>query len=371
MKKLFFLLLSLWLIPSIALSIGISYEDETSYSDMRGSFYDGQSWWCGQILGAELLSNSDFSAWTGDNPDSWTVNEEDANNTISEHADGARLVSNNTTNLNMVQIKTVTALSYYRVQITISNYVEGEGKIGIYNNTSPSWISTYENMGWVANGTYSYYFQVPSGCTSVRIYIGRASDMSTDLVYSLCSLKQVTSPNTQPGVVSNGDLIVLDDSAGKYAYGYVKLGAYNQLVSPLFGGRETRSALANNITAITKANPGVVASVAHGLHIGELVFFKGLTEMMELNNTYKTVTAVGDADHFSINDTSAYGANETTGGACGWEITIPPPVLASQIYKERGLVNQGWFKIDAGFNYNADTAFDFDIYRHPGSKQNW
>jgi len=41
--------------------------------------------------------------------------------------------------------------------------------------------------------------------------------------------------------------------------------------------------------------------------------------MTELNGTIKTVTAVGSADLFSIDDTSGYAA-ETTGGACGSEV---------------------------------------------------
>jgi len=43
------------------------------------------------------------------------------------------------------------------------------------------------------------------------------------------------------------------------------------------------TALPNNITGITKANPGVVSSTAHGLEVGDLVYFDTLTEMTELN----------------------------------------------------------------------------------------
>jgi len=80
--------------------------------------------------------------------------------------------------------------------------------------------------------------------------------------------------------------------------------------------------LANNITGITKANPGVVSSVAHGLAVGDNVYFQGLTQMIELNTTVKGVTAVGSADTFSINDTSGYISPETSGGACGWETDV-------------------------------------------------
>ena len=82
-------------------------------------------------------------------------------------------------------------------------------------------------------------------------------------------------------------------------------------------------ALPNNITAITKANPGVVSCVSHGLSIGDRVFFSGLSQMVELNDTIQIVSAVGSADLFSINNTSSYIAAETTGGAVGWKADHP------------------------------------------------
>jgi len=499
MKKLFLLLLSLWLIPSIALSIGISYEDETSYEDMRGSFYDGQSWWCGQILGTEILSNSDFSAWVGDNPTSWTVVNEDVNNYVTEHADGARLVSNGVQTLYMHQSKTVTSLSYYRLQVVISNYVQGDCRLAIYDVTHSVNILENTEMGWTANGTYNYYFQAPTGCTSVRFYIFRSASMSTDLVYSLASLKQVTSPNTQPGVVSNGDLIVLDDSTGKYAYGYVKLGAYNQLVSPLYGGKETLGTnlfdqnggaggigdkgaftltdlrlaelssgtltagkmyeisartdgnftddgAPDNVVGTTficdstpsvaldagdKVYPVDISWTTYGtnlveidgntLHItyvdnsiGARVFLSSSTDLSAntvIKKLYKLTgvakVGAGNSVNIGISESHALGGSFssaitatdfvpfefyitpntvsavyvfTSSMAAGEEIWLDnlkfyevtaPPLNAVQIYKERGLVNQGWFQIDSEFVYNKGSSSKFDIYRHPGSKQNW
>jgi len=496
MKKLFLLLLSLWLIPSIALSIGISYEDETSYEDMRGSFYDGQSWWCGQILGAEGLSNSDFSAWVGDNPTSWTVTVEDANNYVTEHADGARLVSNGTANVSMTQYETVVPLSYFRLQVTISNYVQGDCRLTITDNIHSVSIIGPANQGWTTNGTYNVYFQVPTGCTSIYVKMSKASSMSTDLVYSSCSLKQVTSPNTQPGVVSNGDLIVLDDSAGKYAYGYVKLGEYNELVSPLYGGDEdvgtnlfdqnggsggtgdkgaftltdlrlaelssgtltvgtmyeisartdgnfTDDGAPDNVVGTTFIASGTSVTLDAGdkvypvdiswtklgtnlveidsgaLHItygsnsaGTKQFIssaKDFSSDLTIKKLYKwtgiakvnagSVTIVlhssvaGDASSLAVTSTDFIPfelytvVNSATtayiyfiGMSIGEEIWLDnlkfyevtaPPLNAVQIYKERGLVNQGWFQIDSGFVYNKGTSSKFDIYRHPGAKQNW
>jgi hypothetical protein len=104
-------------------------------------------------------------------------------------------------------------------------------------------------------------------------------------------------------------------------------------------------ALPSNITAITKANPGVVSSVAHALAIGDVVYFSGLTQMTNLNGTYQTVSAVGSANVFSINDTSAYAAAETTGGACGFKknsiadiVKISSCIYDDGVYGYRGLV---------------------------------
>ena len=95
------------------------------------------------------------------------------------------------------------------------------------------------------------------------------------------------------------------------------------------------TALANNVTGITKATPGVVSSVAHALSVGDIVTFSGLTEMTELNGTFQTVTVIDSADTFSINDTSGYGSAETTGGACGFRankcVFICTPTQATKL----------------------------------------
>ena len=109
-------------------------------------------------------------------------------------------------------------------------------------------------------------------------------------------------------------------------------------------------ALANNVTGITKANPGVVSSTAHGLSVGDVVYFSGLTEMTELNGTYKSVTVEDSADTFSINDTSGYGAAETTGGACGSRATL---------WSEIGITTRTWAEI---FTISAAPQVNITIY---------
>ena len=65
------------------------------------------------MLGSELVTNGDFSAWTGDNPDWWTLNSaEDANNYVTEDTGKARIVSNNTLAIGLNHSGTVIGKSY-------------------------------------------------------------------------------------------------------------------------------------------------------------------------------------------------------------------------------------------------------------------
>lgn len=62
------------------------------------------------------------------------------------------------------------------------------------------------------------------------------------------------------------------------------------------------------ITAITRANPGVVTAPFHDLQTGDEVYFYGVGGMTELNGRLATITVV-DTDRFSIDiDTSGFSA---------------------------------------------------------------
>lgn len=83
------------------------------------------------------------------------------------------------------------------------------------------------------------------------------------------------------------------------------------------------------ITAITKANPGVVTAPYHGLATGDEVFLSGIEGMVQLNGRTFTVTVI-DADNFSIGvDTSAYDAFTSDDGtvrSAPAPTPTPPPV---------------------------------------------
>jgi len=140
------------------------------------------------------------------------------------------------------------------------------------------------------------------------------------------------------------------DSAGKIASGWI--GA--------IGGGETLAA-AQSITAITKANPGVVSCVGHTFLVGDLSYFSGLTEMTELNGKYMTVTVKDSADAFSINDTSGYGSAESTDSDAVQEVTDCHANGVHIISTVDGSA-QNWTDIEAGFDYNDASGYTYAIY---------
>ena len=55
-------------------------------------------------IGAEEVTNGNFDNWTAmDNPDSWTVLNEDANNYVTQDGTYARIVSNDTASIQIKQ----------------------------------------------------------------------------------------------------------------------------------------------------------------------------------------------------------------------------------------------------------------------------
>lgn len=92
----------------------------------------------------------------------------------------------------------------------------------------------------------------------------------------------------------------------------------------------TKTILANSanktITAISKANPGVVTSVAHGFVTGDKIRLASVVGMTEVNNLYFTITVL-TADTFSIGvNTSTYTTYTSGGTATKYGITQTSPI---------------------------------------------
>lgn len=86
------------------------------------------------------------------------------------------------------------------------------------------------------------------------------------------------------------------------------------------------------ITGITRANPGVVTSVAHGLSNGDDVWIVGVSGMTQVNRRRFTIANV-TANTFELSgvDTSSYGA-WTSGGTASRFYTLAMPYAEADLY---------------------------------------
>lgn len=133
----------------------------------------------GEALGAELITNGDFSAWTSDDPDDWVVSGEDVNNYITEDAGCARIISDNSSAIGMTQDVTVVAGGLYKTCFTIAITATG-CRYGLQNKPSNVYIVPLEN--YTSDGAIEY-IRTPSE-TTARIlfyrYLGSASNYTVD-----------------------------------------------------------------------------------------------------------------------------------------------------------------------------------------------
>jgi hypothetical protein len=143
--------------------------------------------------GTEAVDNGDFLNWTGDDPDSWTVANEDGSNYITEDSGKAHLVSDGSATLLMTQEIPAGGGKRYRLSLNISDYSSGDCRITITDVTNSLIIVPTQNMGWTANGDYNLHFETASGCEVVKIDIYRQNSTTTDLKYDNISVKEVVS----------------------------------------------------------------------------------------------------------------------------------------------------------------------------------
>ena len=140
----------------------------------------------GETLGSELVTNGDFSAWTGDNPDNWLImGTENANNFITESPSGSmRLVSDGSLmGIRQANLYTIGRLYKNTAQV---DALTGKAYIGSYR--IPRWDTEIPSTGaFVAYGT--------SGAEDDLLAIARVAGNSCDLTLSEISSKQVLTPS--------------------------------------------------------------------------------------------------------------------------------------------------------------------------------
>jgi hypothetical protein len=141
----------------------------------------------GEALGAELIINSDFANWTGDDPDNWIVENEDANNYVTESPAGvANIISNNTAVLSLYQGSlVVTANKLYKVTIVVTINTLG------WRGYFPIIAKSFTNF--TNDGTLTFY-GTNEGSTTINFY--RHNEGACNFELDSVSLKQITDIST-------------------------------------------------------------------------------------------------------------------------------------------------------------------------------
>ena len=156
-------------------------------------------------LGSELLTNGNFTNWTGDNPDNWTVFFEDGANYVTESVGGgeARFVSNATSFLQIVQ-EVLAVGSFYSYSIDVVAAVSGSLNFLLGSNYVEGTLGSIQTYSGVGQCT---------GNPHVVIYRGAGGDITVDNV----SVKQITN-----AALANGTLKSSHDELLKIYTGYLK-----------------------------------------------------------------------------------------------------------------------------------------------------
>jgi hypothetical protein len=162
-------------------------------------------------LGAELLGDPGFEDWDGsdDLQNSWTENSEDANNYFTEHANGVRIVSDNSTAVFLSQPISFTSGETYQFTFVKSDHVSGSIRFSVRNQADDgNLVEATTISGSDTNGTFEYFYV--SGSTETgTIKIWRDNAGNTDYVMNSTSIKEVPisvwTDALGPELVTNGD----------------------------------------------------------------------------------------------------------------------------------------------------------------------
>ena len=143
--------------------------------------------------GSELVTNGNFSAWTGDNPDNFSVIE-DANNYITESS-GCRIVSDNSLFSSISQTISLTTGYYYIISINISDNTLGSIKFRVRY----AGLETYQVITGVGPHTYVFLATSNSG----QFTVGR--DAACDITITSASVKPIHNLTAGDNVILQVD----------------------------------------------------------------------------------------------------------------------------------------------------------------------
>lgn len=152
-----------------------------------------------QSLGSELLTNGDFSAWTGDNPDGWTVvGESGSDPMVTQVASGggagtgsARIYSSSS-GVSCRQT-VLTSGDHYEVNTVLSAVTSGQPRVMDINGS----LRPLPSLFLSSAGTYSYFGHASD--TTLLVFLTGAGDFVCDSV----SVKKLTL-NSESAFGANG-----------------------------------------------------------------------------------------------------------------------------------------------------------------------
>jgi len=382
MKRFLIICLCL-LIPVALLAYGISYEDETSYTDMRGSFTDAAAWFDGEIVGAELIVDAEDRAFTTENGANWTngdFDEYEENGTLHLHSNGAGQYCT------LPDANAVMAIgTLYKITFTVAS-LGGSDSFTISDENANQTFGTV-----TANGAQKFYVAYTGASGGgIRITGVTAED---EAEFDNFSIKPITSLSAYAGT---GNLLIIDDGTGKKAYGYIGEAGTGETLGAELIAWNNDPYIGLAYETFTLANPDITQAVntVGGAYANDSVF----TANQCFKVTKNITTAGGQVPRVYNEYFLDYGANfavfDTTGDGA-WELyftaiatnlkiaiyssaatdfsgtfsakqVTEPNANAVKIYKDKGLTIPGWHEIQAGINYNAGASWDFDVYRTRG-----
>ena len=210
-------------------------------------------------------------------------------------------IANVNATANQLKVKLNNVLQEFHTSETItSNSAIISG--GIINTTVFTPISTITNIGAADSdrtaGTYAI-----TATDYTKTGVGADATFSIVVNDSGAAAVTVTAGGDRFVV---GDVITVADS--KLGSGGAAALTFNVATTGGFSGTQFPTA----ITAITKANPGVVTIIEHGFTTGDRYYFTDVVGMTEVNGNIYTITVI-DEDTFSIVNTSSFTAY-TSGG---------------------------------------------------------
>lgn len=191
---------------------------------------------CAQVEGAVKVGSAVvdelFSSWTGDNPNSWTVTEQDANNRVTESPTGVARIQKNGggTRTDMQRNFSLTNGTYYLLQVEVSAWSSGTLNIWSTDGTSLVLLMAIAASDHV--GTFYVVFNPTASYSSIRI--GMAASASGDVSITRVKIDTCTLierlpdwlewiTETQLGVLTSADRdstgITALDTAAPYELG--------------------------------------------------------------------------------------------------------------------------------------------------------